>query len=561
MSARSNTCRWAVISLLLVITCNRAFAGKTLYVDDDAAGANNGSSWTDAYKYLQDALADANSADKPVEIRVAQGIYRPDRNTAELNGTGDRTATFQLINAVTLRGAYAGYYVNGNNGEIIDPNSRDIDLYATILSGDLDGNDVDVNDPCDLLNEPTRAENSYHIVTGNGTDNTAILDGLTITSGYASGDYLSVHSNGGGIYNYTGSPTIINCTIARNAAAGWWGSGGGMYNIMRSHPKVTNCTFSGNVATWGGGLRNQDGSSPVLVNCIFKRNSAYSGGGINQGSSTIAKLIHCNFIENSATKYSGGGISGVDTLILLNCTFIGNLSAGEGGGIAGAGTIINCIFSGNSAEGEGGGIHIPRPPQPMSGNSSSTDQQVTIITNCTIFGNTAQGGGGIYNSGGGHIPTNSIIWGNSDSNGMGESSQVYGFGIPNYCCIQGWTGTLGGVGNMGDDPFFADPNNGDYHLKSQAGRWDENEGRWTKDEVTSPCIDSGNPLSPIGYEPFPNGGVINMGAYGGTTEASKSYFGAPVCETIIAGDINGDCKVNFADFAIMAGHWLRDSNE
>jgi hypothetical protein len=99
---------------------------------------------------------------------------------------------------------------------------------------------------------------------------------------------------------------------------------------------------------------------------------------------------------------------------------------------------------------------------------------------------------------------------------------------------------------------------GDYHLKSQAGRWDANEGRWTKDEVTSPCIDAGDPASPIGLEPFPNGGIINMGAYGGTAEASKSYFGKPVRETIVAGDINGDCKVDFKDFAFMAFHWLED---
>ena len=97
-------------------------------------------------------------------------------------------------------------------------------------------------------------------------------------------------------------------------------------------------------------------------------------------------------------------------------------------------------------------------------------------------------------------------------------------------------------------------------MKSQAGRWDANEGRWTKDDVTSPCIDAGNLMSPIGTEPFPNGGIINMGAYGGTTEASKSYFDKPPCQTIIAGDINGDCVVDFKDFAIMASHWLDDHN-
>ena len=63
-------------------------------------------------------------------------------------------------------------------------------------------------------------------------------------------------------------------------------------------------------------------------------------------------------------------------------------------------------------------------------------------------------------------------------------------------------------------------------------------------------------MNPIGYEPFPNGGVVNMGAYGGTAEASKSYFGEPLCEMIIAGDINGDCKVNYLDFQFVALHWL-----
>jgi hypothetical protein len=101
---------------------------------------------------------------------------------------------------------------------------------------------------------------------------------------------------------------------------------------------------------------------------------------------------------------------------------------------------------------------------------------------------------------------------------------------------------------------------GDYHLKSQAGRWDSNSQTWVKDNVTSPCIDAGDPAAPIGDEPFPNGGIINIGAYGGTAEASKSYFGEAVCETIIAGDINGDCKVDFADFRIMALHWLQDSS-
>jgi len=176
MSARSNIFRWAVILLLAVITFNASFAGRTIYVDDDAVGANDGSSWVDAYKYLQDALIDAGSVDKPVEVRVAQGIYRPDRSASEPNGTGDRTATFQLINGVTLKGGYAG-------PTDADPNARDIEKYETILSGDLAGNDIDIKGLTSLRNVPTWSENSYHVVTGSETDSSTVIDGFIITSG------------------------------------------------------------------------------------------------------------------------------------------------------------------------------------------------------------------------------------------------------------------------------------------------------------------------------------------------------------------------------------------
>jgi hypothetical protein len=67
-------------------------------------------------------------------------------------------------------------------------------------------------------------------------------------------------------------------------------------------------------------------------------------------------------------------------------------------------------------------------------------------------------------------------------------------------------------------------------------------------------------MVPIMHEPFPNGGRINIGAYGGTGEASKSYFGNTPCEVILCGDINGDCIIDFMDFQIMGLHWCEDNN-
>ena len=183
---------------------------------------------------------------------------------------------------------------------------------------------------------------------------------------------------------------------------------------------------------------------------------------------------------------------------------------------------------------------------------------------------------------------NSLFWNNQSLLGPEIAlAQGYDGSVPSkaslsYTLIQGAQGgvsadsnctLLWGVGNISDDPCFArpgcwDPNGtpadasddilveGDYHLRSQAGRWDPVNRIWIADNVTSPCIDAGDPNSPIGLEPFPNGGRINMGAYGDTAEASKSYFAEPPCETIVAGDINGDCRVDLIDLAILARHWL-----
>jgi len=82
-----------------------------------------------------------------------------------------------------------------------------------------------------------------------------------------------------------------------------------------------------------------------------------------------------------------------------------------------------------------------------------------------------------------------------------------------------------GQGNINTDPQFAAVSNSDYHLKSRAGRWDEASESWVLDNITSPCIDAGEPGNPVAFEPYPNGGIINMGAYGGTTGASKSPSG------------------------------------
>jgi len=591
---------WVTVAMLLLVTVSIA-TGKIVYVDADAAGVNDGSSWQDAYKCLQDALAVAEYGD---EIWVAEGVHKPDehfvtgRGGPQVSGSGNRNATFRLINGVTLKGSYAGF------GQP-DPNARDIQLYETTLSGDLSDNDAVVADPQYLPTEPTRAENSIHVVTGSRTDETAVIDGFTITAGNAHSivevQQIDEKVRGGGMYNDSGSPTVSNCTLQANSAdwfaggmSNWQSSspklincnfinngaryieieglaslGGGMLNVFESNPILNNCVFIGNKAMQGGGIINYESSPtlnhcefignsaiyagamlnssshPKLSYCVFRENSAsYHGGALFNADSSNPTIVNCTFIQNLAEQGMGGGMSNNDnskpTLIL--CTFTEN-EATDGGGMSNASgypTLTNCIFSNNTATTNGGGM--------------SNHQSNLILTNCIFTGNTATtNGGAVFNEQNSNLTlSNCIVRGNSPQHIYdtdGSSSSV------TYSNVQGGQP---GVGNIDIDPGFVDAENGDYHLKSQAGRWDAVSQSWVQDDMTSPCIDAGDPAGLIGWEPFPNGAVVNMGAYGGTTEASKSWFDGPVCDTPIAGDLNGDCAVNLVDLAILTSHWLQE---
>ncbi|MGB2863540.1 MAG: right-handed parallel beta-helix repeat-containing protein, partial [Sedimentisphaerales bacterium] len=451
---------------VLAVLCTAA-VGKTIYVDDDAAGTNNGSSWENAYIFLQEALASAKSAEKPVEIRVAQGTYRPNQGLAAIPEFDWRTTTFQLINGVTLKGGCAGV------GDA-DPNARDFQAYETVLSGDLNGDDG--------LNLAGDSENSYHVVTGSGTDNTAVLDGFVITAANANaGTFPDPRCIGGGMYNFTGSPKISNCIFRNNRA---FSGGAGMYNSDNSDPLLENCSFIENVTNEdGAGMLNFMGSDPVLTGCDFIGNKAddHAGGMLNVAESNPV-LDRCTFVANSAgtesQRHDGGGMFNDDgSPTLTNCLFISNAAGRNGGAMHNKGNsnpiMLNCTFSENQAGSEGDGLHI------QDANATLTD--------C-------------------------ILWANG-------SDQIYGDANVSYSNVEGG---FAGQGNIDANPLFADPNNGDYHLKSQTGRWDPNSESWVKDDVTSPCIDAGDPDSDWSGETWPHGGRINMGAYGGTRQASMS---------------------------------------
>jgi predicted outer membrane repeat protein len=300
---------------------------------------------------------------------------------------------------------------------------------------------------------------------------------------------------GGGIRNRAGTPEIRDCVFSNNAAY----QGGAVHN-QSSTPLISNCQFIANSAGACGAMANGGNGRPLVMDCLFASNRAPSAGALGSvGAGAGGRIVNCRFVANAATtagEYGGAIFSYYDRSVISNCCFLGNRS-GLGGGIGiydtASNYIVNCTFASNTATSTGGGLY-----------TRSTSAQA--MDNCILWANASPSGPNFYR----RTPSGSVTFRFADVQGCGGSGA-------------GWNAAFGtdGGGNIDADPLFADLPKWDAHEKSLIGRWTPG-GIWVQDAQHSPCIDAGNDAFPVGKEPSPNGGRINMGAYGGTAQASKS---------------------------------------
>ena len=395
-----------------------------------------------------------------------------------------------------------------------------------------------------------------------------VIDGFTVTNA------LDDRWGGKGIYciGYS-APTIRNCIVTNCTSQPYNDSGVGIQAAAGT--TVENCTLHGNST----GIYARDRTT--IMDCLVTE--SYTTGILCFGDSV--KISSCRITEN----YGPGVLVRWSSVTIDNCLLSGNdvrsfypirLNSGAGVYCIQDSTLrlVNSAVVGNFAEYAGAGI--------LCGDNSEV-----FVENCTIACNKSAGyAGGIYAFDDAQIDIyNSIVYGNSAA----IASQIYlDNSDPMYECVL--TSSYSNVqaepndislryatlrwltGNINVDPGFVDPGfwdpsgtlydanddfwiPGDYHLKSEGWRWDADSGRWTYDDQTSRCIDAGDPGTPLADEPLsipadPNNEFgqnlrINMGAYGGTSEAS-----IPPNRWAIHTDYNNDGLNNFTDFAL----YLRD---
>ena len=446
----------------------------------------------------------ADFGDIPAAINASQNgdtiVVRP--------GTYDRTVSFNSM-AITL---------TSENPD--DPNV----VAATIISVD----------------------SGYGVSFDFAEGNNSVLTGFTIT--------------GRGIHCYGTSPTITKNVITQCTNFGIRGENDAAPIIshntitFNAMPAIYFCDgpITNNVITSNhGGIAYADG--PVTDNVISDNVETDSGRG--GGLSFCKGPITGNIIENNYAIYKGGACYECTGAIVGN-TIVGNISNIAGGALCNCrGEIANNIISGNRSD-NGGGLFA-----------------CTQVYSNTIVGNVANQTGGALSQCPGYINSNIIAL-----NRAGSVGGISGASLSDYNTF--WTneganfggGATPGTGEIVAEPLFAvdgywDPNgtedeaddfwvDGDYHLKSQTGRWDPIERRWVQDDATSPCIDAGDTVLDWTAELWPHGKRINVGAYAGTPEASMSPsdVGSVANLNPAVGDAND--WVDHVDLALLTAKWL-----
>lgn len=439
----------------------------TWYVKADGSPVGTGVSWETAISAIQPAIDNAADGDT---ILLAPGVYHENIDFAGKNIT-----------------------VSGTN--VTDASV----VAATVIAG---------------------TANLCTVALDSSETAAARLRGVTVTRTYG--------SYGPGITIWGASPTVEYCIIRDCYNDGSGSYGGGIFVYSSANPTIRNNTIKNCWAGNGGGIWLWSATATITDNQFLGNRANFDGGAILAASTTSQVALLRNSYRDNDARRGGAIFAQTANLNVVGSTFRGNEAYSFGGAVylrsSSSGAIANCTLSDNHAtraSSRGGALYA-------YGSSSPAISHLTV-DNC----GAVEGGGMYIASDCNPTLTNSIITNSPQGSGVYSDHSL----SITYCDAYGNTGgnygggiadPTGSNGNVSVDPLYAAPDVGNLFLKSRQGRWVPASSSWVRDTVDSPCIDAGDPAAAYNLEPLPNGGRVNMGAWGNTAQASKSTTGSMV---------------------------------
>jgi predicted outer membrane repeat protein len=352
------------ITLLFLLISNSIFA-TTYFVDQDAAGTGSGTSWANAFTNLQTAINTVIEGDL---LFVKAGNYYPSQ---QMISGDNRSRAFLLNKNIKIYGGF--------NGTETTLAQRNFTTNVTLLSGDFNDNDTDTNG--NGINDFGQGENAYTVLVAYGLSNTALIDGVKFFGGNADGTatytyntYSLTTSNAGGIYNVASNLVVKNTVFNNNSGS----FGGGFCNKGACFPKIENCNFIYNFASYGNSIHANDGTLVTILNSTFTSNRG--SGVLSSLNSSVMKVTGCTFSNNQG---SNGGVSYTNN----NCNSV----------------FLNCKMYNNTATNSGGAFYM-------------TDYCIVTMYNTLVYKNYAVYGGAIYSVSNSYFNCiNSTFYGNNAS--------------------------------------------------------------------------------------------------------------------------------------------------
>lgn len=291
---------------------------------------------------------------------------------------------------------------------------------------------------------------------------------------------------------------------------------GGAMLLRGSNVQVVGNVIRSNSAGKGGAIAMSSATNWLIANNLIERNWIYSDHGGSMYLSSAGRLLGNEIRYNRSGEIAGygwGGAFTTDHMVgeIANNYIHGNFVQSSGNvHIDEASSVSfhhNLVVSNRSAS-SSAGLRVGR-------EGSSGPGSFVALSFCTIAHNTSPGDQNAINLDASDTTlSNCIVWGNG-ANPL--STDNTGSNVVTWSIVD-----VPYAGNLTNDPLFASVAGGDYHVKSEAGRWNPAAGSWVLDTTNSPAIDTGDPSLAVSNEPSLNGGIVNLGAYGGTAEASKS---------------------------------------
>ena len=456
------------------------------------------------------------------------------RAGAAAGGSGTAAAPLASINAAIaaakagdiLQVAAGRYVENVALGAFNNPSSKHLSLLGGFSSSFaqraaglnvsiIDGGQLNPAVQLHVISAQTTTFDGFEVTRGVGLG-TSFKDGY----GYGGGVHAALDGNGTMVisHNHVHSNRTANHTQADTR-------GGGIHTHSQNFGGATGTIriednrVLGNLAGKGAGI-NVSGRHASLRRNLVANNISHNdhGGGIyvSTGSTTVRDNVIRGNVVGATVGYGwGGGVLIAAASAELEGNLIAdNYTPSEGSAVfwdeGAVGTMKNDLIVGNRCPLDNRLASVLYVDGGPGGPSMVAIENVTVADNLCP---AADPGAVVLIEDSSMISIrNSIFWNNSGSS---------------FATLTGGTFTIthsittaSGTGNLLADPLFATAPI-DYHLRSMHGRF--TPGGWVLDAVTSPAIDAGDQASNYSLEPQPNGGRINLGAYGNTAEASRSF--------------------------------------